>query len=343
MTEYDDNIPVHEFAVPIGTNKLSFDTQSVGEVYLAASSFEPRCTRATSLIGGTIFNHGLIFHYEDTLDNVAGRHNLREMRQKLFPELSVNQDILPCRFNDPFSAVRVLNQFLIEKGATMIINRVTIDITCFTKIHLLLLLRYFENYLEVDEIRICYTEPLSYATSFGRQLSYGIDRTVYVPYQTVGRRTRNVGLVAFLGHERFRLERIIQELEPDKSIVGLGTPGFSSNMEDYSRKVNESIMHRASYDGQYEVISLSTSDYITNFRQLQTVLNCLKVGGCDTIYLAPLGTKLQAISFELLRRSETNTRMLLAYTIPRTYERNLYSQGNGRTFVGRISSSKDLP
>lgn len=325
-------------SIPIEWKDASFDLKSEGELYVAASSFEPRCTRTSSLLRGSRFQHGLIFQYEDTLDNLAGRHNLQEMRRKLFPELATTLDILPCRFGDPYSAVRVLNQFLEYKGVSLTIDGITIDITCFTKIHLLLLLRYFKSVLHLDEIRICYTEPLSYASSFGRQLSYGIDRTVYVPYQTVGRRTRNIGLVAFLGHERFRLERIIQELEPDRSIVVLGEPGYSSNMVDYSVKVNESILHRASYDGQYKIISSSTTNYDESYALLEQELIYLKDAGCDTIYFAPLGTKLQAVSFEMLRRAVVNTRMLLAYTIPRTYERNLYSQGSGRTFVGLISS-----
>ena len=306
------------------------------DLYLVASSFEPRSIRATSLIDDSGFGHAIVFNYEDTLDTVMGRHNLSEIKRKL-DATKGNVDILPCRFSDPFSIVRILDKFLEEKNRKSKFTSAIIDTTCFTKLHLLLLLRYLDVELSLGVIRICYTEPLSYATAFGRQLSYGIDKTVYLPYEIVPHRSKGIGLVAFLGHERLRLERIVQELEPDICVVVMGDPGFAKNIRDYSRRVNESIIHRATYDRQYRIAKAPTNDFISSCNVLKTQVELIRSEGCDSVYFAPLGTKLQALGIDLLRRRSLSVRMLLAYSIPKAYERTMYSQGSGPTYVGTLT------
>lgn len=307
-----------------------------GDIYIVANSFEPRCTNVTSRIEASTFHHSIIFQYEDTIDTIGGHFNLKQLKANISSSIGNGYDTLPCTFDDPFSIIRILHRFVIEKKMTKHINKVTIDITCFTKIHLLLLLKYLNSTLGIQNVRICYTEPLSYATSFGRNLSYGVDKTVYMPYQSAKREKKNIALIAFLGHERLRLEKIISEVEPDICVVIFGDPGYAKNIEDYSRRVNDGILYRATYDAHYRVTSASTIDFYECLGVLKQQLEVLKSEGCHNIYLAPLGTKLQSLSIDLLRRTEKETRMLLAYAIPKSYERSLYSLGIGRTYVGEI-------
>lgn len=302
-------------------------------MYLVASSFEPRSVRATSLVSEAAFRHAILFSYEDTLDTVMGRHHSAQIKKCLQEKLIESVNVLPCNFSDPFSVVRVFDMLMHQKKSLGDVASVTIDATCFTKVHLLLLLQYLQNRLHIDEVRICYTEPLSYATAFGRQLSYGIDRTVYLPYQPIEHRSNRVGLIAFLGHERLRLERIVQELEPDFSVVILGDPGYARHMQDYSLLVNRTLIYRTNYDYQYRLAKAPANDLMTSAEILKEQAERLQSDGCDTLYLAALGTKIQALGFDLLRRSELRIRMLLAYSIPKRYERNLYSQGIGPTYI----------
>ena len=316
-----------------GAEGIGVLSEEVPETFLVASSFEPRSLRTTELVKQGTFAHAVVFDYEDTLDTVMGRHHRQSIRSLLDGGKAERVNVLPCNYADPFSSVRGLNAFIGDGGLKGGMGCVTVDATCFTKLHLLLLLRYLHADRHVERIRICYTEPLAYATAFGRQLSYGVRRTVYVPYQLREHRSSRVGLIAFLGHERLRLERIVQELEPELSVIVFGEPGFARNMEDESRRVNESIFHRASYDRQYRVVSAPAGDLRGVFEVLKQQLELVLSQHCDTVYLAALGTKVQALGFELLRRAEYPIRMLLAYSIPRSYERNMYSQGSGRTHV----------
>ena len=318
--------------------EIGVQSEGVPETFLVASSFEPRSLRTTELVRNQTFEHAVVFDYEDTLDTVMGRHHRQSLRRLLGGGRAARVDVLPCNYADPYSTLRGLNAFLAQTALQNAMKAVTVDATCFTKLHLLLLLRYLHADCHVERIRICYTEPLAYATAFGRDLSYGVRRTVYLPYQLRAHRSSRVGLIAFLGHERLRVERIIQELEPELSVVVFGEPGFARSMEDESRRVNDSIFHRARYDRQYQVVSAPAGQLHGVFDVLREQLELVLSHDCETVYLAALGTKLQALGFELLRREEYPIRMLLAYSIPRSYERNMYSQGSGPTHVAVLQS-----
>ena len=316
------------------------------DLFLVASSFEPRSVRASSLWTAGSLTRAVVFNYEDTLDTVIGRHHARQIRRHLADGCNVRVHTLPCYFMDPYSVVRVFGAFLSRESWARSVHAVTVDATCFTKVHLLLLLQYLHMHMRAKRVRVCYTEPLSYATAFGKALSYGIESTVYLPYQPARHSSAGVGLVAFLGHERLRLERIVQELEPDISAVVFGEPAFDRNMQDYSRRVNESLIHRSMYDGQYRLVTASTKDPSSVASMLRDEVEKMTREGYDTVYIAPLGTKLQALGIELLRRFEVPARLLLAYSIPKRYEKSVYSQGSGPThivnLVDEVGRKEDL-
>ena len=307
-----------------------------GGLYIVASSFEPRSVRATELLPAGILRDAIVFSYEDTLDSVMGRYHSTRIRETLNSKEIPHVDVLRCRFSDPFSMVRRFHEFINTSQFRSRLNTVTIDTTCITKLHLLLLLQYLQEKIHAQTVNILYTEPLSYATAFGKQLSYGIDRTVYLPYQPWPQRSGRVGLVAFLGHERLRVERIIQELEPDISVIILGKPGFSDEMYDDSKRINDTLVHRSLYDNQYWMAEAPSNDIHVSRDVLLHQIERVREQGCDTIYFAPLGTKLQAMSIELVRELNLPVRMLLAYSIPRKYEKSMYSQGTGPTYFSQL-------
>ena len=306
-------------------------------IYLVAGSFEPRSVRATRLVSAGAFADSVVFNYEDTLDSAMGRHHVEQLKAVLEDKTGRPPFVLRCSFADPYSVVRSFGALLSTEHSFDRKPTFTVDATCFTKIHLLLLLKYIADRYGSDAVRVCYTEPLTYATAFNRQLSYGIDRTIYLPYQVAKHSSKGVGLVAFLGHERLRLERIVQELEPDIAVVILGEPGFTQQMLEYSRRANATLIHRASYDGHYRIVSAPANDVLATADLLEGEVEAVRSVGCDSVYLVALGTKLQAVSIEVLRRRGIGGRLLLGYSIPKSYERNMYSQGSGPTYVGVLS------
>ena len=315
--------------------RIDADARAI-DLFLVAGSFEPRSVRATTLLQKGACKNAIVFQYQDTLDTAIGQDNARQIQNELRRACISPVDVLPCQFADPYSAVRTFHVFLEEKGLKQRVRTVLMDITCFTKLHMLLLLKYLEMEVGADTISVVYTEPLAYATAFGKALSYGIDRAVYVPYSPGAYRSRSIGLIAFLGHERQRLECIIQELEPDVSVIVLGEPGFTRDMMEDSRRINDSLLHRSTYDRQYRLATVSANNLEDAAQCVERELDRIVGEGCESVYLAPLGTKVQALAIDRLRRSRVSVRMLLAYSIPKRYERRLYSQGSGPTYAGLV-------
>ena len=111
------------------------------------------------------------------------------------------------------------------------------------------------------------------------------------------------------------------------------------NMGDCSRDVNQSLIHRASYDRRYRITEAPTNDVLKSRDVLLREISKLRDDGCDSIYLAALGTKLQALGIHLLLRSELQVRLLLAYSIPKRYDSNSYSHGIGSTYLCDLNGS----
>ena len=300
-------------------------------LFLVAGSFEPRSVRAVRLLDGNV-DRAVVFTYDDTLDTELGRQNTREIETCL-RQKSRAVDVLHCQVGDPFSVVGAFHTYVTRERLVGVVRSVVLDATCFTKLHLLLLLRFLSDWLGVEVTRICYTKPLVYATAFGKELSYGISKTVYLPYRGTERVGTGTGLIAFLGHEPRRLERIVQEIEPDLCVVLIGDPGFTSDMAAYSQRANASLIRRAEYDQHYRRAVAPTDDIERCVNVLAEQLHALHEDGCRNVYLAPLGTKLQALAVDVLSRRDDAGRLLLAYAVPDRYERRSYSQGFGATVV----------
>ena len=300
-------------------------------LFLVAGSFEPRSVRATQLLGGNV-DRAVVFTYNDTLDIESGRRNTREIEDCLRGK-SRAVDMLHCQVADPFSVVRAFHTYVTQERLLGAVRSVVLDATCFTKLHLLLLLRFLSDWMGVEFTHICYTKPFLYATAFGKELSYGIRKTVYLPYRGTERAGGGTGLVALLGHEPRRLERIVQEIEPDSCVVLAGNPGFTADMATYSKRANDSLMRRAEYDQHYRLADAPTADIERCVDVLAEQVHALHEDGCRNVYIAPLGTKLQALAVDVLRRRDDAGRLLLAYAVPDRYERRSYSQGVGETVV----------
>ena len=300
-------------------------------LFLVAGSFEPRSVRATELLDGNV-DRAVVFTYDDTLDTETGRRNTRQIEARL-RSMSPSVDVLRCQVADPFSVVRAFHTYVTRERLVGAVRSVVLDATCFTKLHLLLLLRFLRDWARVDVARICYTKPLVYATAFGKELSYGIRKTVYLPYRGTEQAGAGTGLIALLGHEPRRLERLVQEIEPDRCVVLRGEPGFTTDMAAYSMRANASLIRRAAYDRHYRLADAPVDDIDGCVDVLAEQLHALHEDGCRNVYIAPLGTKLQALGVHLLSQRTDAGRLSLAYAVPDRYERRNYSQGSGDTVV----------
>ena len=312
----------------------SIQNSKTDDLFLVAASFEPRSIKASSLLTKNSVKKAVIFQYEDTLDSTLGVINTRKLKDLLKSAGVKKKDVLSCNFKDIYSVNKQFLLWLKNNPINTNHPNISIDITCFTKLHLLLLLKLLNESIPNVRLRIIYTEPLSYATAFGKTLSHGILDTVYLPFQS-GRSTTDLSaLILFLGHEHIRAEIIVEETEPDDIILVIGRPGFSPEMCRMSEKLNRCLLTRIKYDHQFHLAYTSTRDFWDIATFLFNLISYLyKSKKISTFYIAPLGTKLQVVGlFFALQNLDPNIRIVITYSIPKRYEKSSYSQGFGPTY-----------
>lgn len=312
----------------------SIQNSRADDIYLVAASFEPRSIKASSLYEKNSVNKAVIFQYEDTLDSTLGIINTRKLKDTLKSVSVQKYDVLSCNFKDIYSVNKQFRLWLENNPINSNPPNISIDISCFTKLHLLLLFRFLKDSIPNARLRIIYTEPLSYATAFGKALSHGILDTVYLPFQS-GRSTNDLSaLIMFLGHEHIRAEKIVEETEPDDTILVIGRPGFSPEMCRMSEKLNRCLLTRIKYDHQFHIAYTSTRDFWEVATFLFNLISYLhKNKKISTFYIAPLGTKLQAVGlYFALQNLDPNIRIVITYSIPKRYEKSSYSQGIGPSY-----------
>lgn len=319
---------------------IEVDSDS-NHLVMVASSFEPRSVRAAELIEGNI-ERVVIFNYDDTLISEVGQRHARKI-ETVLRKKSNSVEVLGCQVAEPFGVIRALHTYITKEGLVGSVQSVILDATCFTKLHLLLLLRFLRQWLQIETLQICYTKPVIYGTGFGRTLSFGIRKTVYLPYRQVEQRATGTGLIALLGHEPYRLERLIQEIEPNLCVILLGEPGYTDDMAEYSNTVNNHLIRRAEYDRHYRYETVPVDDIGHCHEKLTQKLADLHQNGCGHVYIAPLGTKLQALAVDALSQSNVRTKLSLAYAIPERYEYSNYSQGSSETVVALLNGQTNEP
>ena len=162
---------------------------------LVASSFEPRSVRAAELMKGNI-ERVIIFNYDDTLITELGQRNARKIEDVLRKK-SNSVEILSCKVIEPFGVIGAFHTYITKERLVGSVQSVAIDATCFTKLHLLLLLRFLRRWLRIETLQVYYTKPVIYGTALGKKLSFGIQKTVYLPYCQVEQQASRTGLIAF--------------------------------------------------------------------------------------------------------------------------------------------------
>lgn len=312
------------------------------DIFLAAASFEARSTAGANLFDPQAFDHALIFRYADTLDSNAGYEYSKLLSKTINKKRNKSSKVILCNYEQPLDVINCIDSWIPDISISSTQLYITIDITCFTKLHLILLFDYIGRKLSGSVIRIVYSEPLTYADSVGKALSYGIKDTVYFPIHSGRSEGKKAALIAFLGHENSRVEHIIDELEPDETILILARSGYTPDMVRTSESKNAFLLRQVNISSRFKLAQCSARDFRSVVQLLQSIVGHLLDEHFDTFFIAPLGTKLEAIGVSLFLGINENLRQVIAYSIPKRYEKSAYSMGIGRVWQALVDSSEKI-
>lgn len=300
------------------------------DLFICASSFEDRSRRAAELLSPQYrTKQALVVFYRDTLNHEKGKKNLECIDRCLKKHASKIDGII-CDFRNTYSLISELERKENEGKLILQSKFITIDITCFTKLHLLLLLRYL-SWKTKAVFRFVYTEPLTYSTMAGENLSYGFLELVTVKYKISQTYENKKGscYIFFIGHEFARTYKAFELLEPERYWIIKGTPGYSLQLELFSQRENEFLIRKA--ERLKTLKSASTKDPFD-------VMNCLREISQEekekeNLVFIPCGTKLQTLGIFMFSQITHGFNLIVSYPMPLRYEEKTYSRGFGKTRI----------
>ncbi|MCK5615428.1 hypothetical protein KAR91_76905 [Candidatus Pacearchaeota archaeon] len=301
-----------------------FNPMSPDDIFICCASWEERCLGTLRKFSDYKFHKGYVFVYENP--NTQRDVYLNEMREILkkagsFDEISTSKD-------EPISAIHQLKQTLNSVKSSPINGVITIDITTFTKRHLLFLLRSIDDMGLCPSIRLLYSEPEDYVTDLYLPMSTGIRQISSIP-GFVGTQplSKPALLVIFLGYESDRAISLFENLDPNEVILVIPDPPYHVEWEGRTEEMNK---HLIALIGEDRIKYANSRDPFTIASELESITEDYNLDEWH-LCIASLGTKPQLIGIYLFWQKHKGECSLI-YSQPLNHNKHFYSKGIGKTW-----------
>ena len=293
------------------------------DLFICCISFEERCINVVKHLNDSYTaRRSLIIRY--LADNEAG---LRKKHQgiicdNLTGHIKNNNTIDPEFFDkyNPYSFWYFLEESFKDFNS---IERITIDITTFTKSYLLSLLRFLRKRYPKAILRILYTKGI-YPEN--ESLTWGVKDITILPHFGGSRLDKkNSILILLLGYEDDRAYGIWEFIDPLKTVAIIADPPTYLGAEKPSRKFNEAILDHPDTIKD----KVSAMDPLETRNKLSELYND-KEHEDLSFFIAPLGTKMQLIGVYLFFAEEVELsvgapRAQIIYAYPARYNEKKYT------------------
>ena len=168
-----------------------------GAVLVTCSSHEDRCKGLGTRAGEWSPGEVVLFHYDD--ENPIREENHRQM-ESAFQGMGVAPTVLTFTEADAVNSLRDNMRELQDAVDRSNGDVVVLDISVFTKRHLLMMLRWLDDRSLWDKLYVVYSEPEDYVVSEYVPLSFGLASLQQAPgFSACPDLSRPVHLMMFLG------------------------------------------------------------------------------------------------------------------------------------------------
>ena len=297
-----------------------------GAVLVTCSSHEDRCSGFASRAEGWSPSEVVLFHYDD--ENPIREQNHRRM-ESVFRKIGCQLTVLRFTETDAVASLRDNLQELREAVDRCGSRAVVIDISVFTKRHLLMMLRWLDDSGLWDRLYVVYSEPDDYLVSEFVPLSFGLKSLQPTPgFSACPDLSRPVHLVMFLGYEGDRALAVYEQIQPLKTTLAVPHPPYRPNWTGRTERFNRDLLALA---GAQAVRAVDALDPDGASAALAEVLGG---SGRDDFarIVCPLGTKPQTLGiYEYVRKADDPP--AIVYAGPLRHNHTFYSRGVGQTWV----------
>lgn len=302
---------------------------AMDSLFVTCANFEERCTHAPRMMFSEYWTQSSVIC--STAEYARKGHSFeysKEIRGHLKIHSKSEPQDVTLDLDHPIRFIRDFESKLIAMARDHSQN-VTVDITAFPHEELLMLLNYLDHYPKRRNIRLLYSEPMSYATEEDDEESCWLTRGVRsvrpipgfcgIQYPQLSKL-----LVVILGHEGERTQITLRRHQPDKVfLIGQGTKQFHSGLDKIANRENEKMI--AQLGREAWKAELPAHGVVET---MQTIAQIFYENRYSyNIFIAPNGTKLQAVGTYLAARKLLE--LQVTYAIPALYNWEKFSTGTG--------------
>lgn len=299
---------------------------------LTCSSHEARCEGMISRLDGWKPKEAVIFHYDDVNPKRELRH--RAMTSAL-QALSVSPTDLQFTesnsvksLHDNMAKLRVI---LARLGDAAIV----LDMSVFTKRHLLMMLRWLDDEGFWDRLCIVYSEPEDYDVSEFIPLSFGLSSLQQVPgFSACPDLSRPVHLVLFLGYEGDRALAVFEHVQPMQTTLVIPHPPYKPSWAGRTELFNADLLALV---GAKSTIKVDSIDPDNTCVALDQILGEGAKRSLHAKLVCPLGTKPQTLGIYSYVRTCADPPAIV-YASPWRHNHDFFSHGVGETWILKKAS-----
>lgn len=296
-------------------------------VLITCSSHESRCRGLTRQLGTWAPETSLVFHYDD--DNPRREENHRLIKNDLEAVgIAVNE--LRFTEGDAVKSLRDNIRKLRDVLATLHGGSIVLDVSVFTKRHLLMMLQWLDDEGAWERLAIVYSEPEDYDVSEYIPLSFGLSSLQQTPgFSACADLSRPVHLVLFLGYEGDRALAVYEHVQPMRTTLVIPDPPFRPEWRGRTERFNADLLALVGSERPEKVESI---DPDATMAALTRILGDGQKRGERANIVCPLGTKPQTIGlYQYLRRCVDPPAVI--YAGPLRHNHQFFSHGIGATWL----------
>ena len=301
------------------------------DFFITAASWERRCLGILSKVRSYHAKHVILVAYDE--DNPLREEHVREMQTCL--ERIGKMHLLRATHSAPLKSVRETLDVIAQSGLSSP-PRISIDITSFTKIHLLQLLNALDLSGFGRSMNIYYTEPVDFVTDDNQPRTRGISNVRAIEtFIGSHRPSKDDILLLFLGYEGARALALWQHLEPNKIFAVIPDPPYKESWHGRTEKQNLYLLSCLQPANILRCHSLDPAG-AENLLEEQ-VCNSGGPTGQYNFFIGPLGTKPQTVGlFRFWRKHRGSATFMYASPLKERCDERSFPAG--RTWLIDSSS-----
>lgn len=322
-----------DLPILVTENTPTVEANTPDDILIVAASWEERCLGLARRFG-TYQCKTTILSIYDTPSDQREKH-IFELSELLKNISNGNLKRVSANHQNPLINVREIVN-IVRQSSDGNIPHLSIDISTFSRNHLLQLLQGLDLSGFLNNCHFFYTEPIDYDTKDDEPISQGI-RSIKVIDSFTGRNfpSKDSLLVLFLGYEGRRTLALWEHLEPNITIPVIPDPPFREDWANRTEVQNCYLLSTIPTELVQRSHSIKPSD-------TEDLLIKLITSEEFNIHnynyrIAPLGTKPQTLGIYRFWRRNRGLATIM-YASPVTYREDRAKYSVGRTWL--IDKSK---